>query len=429
MSRSRIHSAVEASGNGSPGMSLTLRITHPVVLGYLGRFEGADRIEKAEESLLIGVLAKQQATLSLDTQIVQEKFAAFEKELGEQFSTFLGERNGILPKSLDRFFGEQGIVASLFSKHFDPTDGRLAKLIENQVGPNSKFAKALDPKNKDGIISLIEKTVRELVESKLDEVLSEFSLEEKDSAISQLNAILSGGLADIKQALGVAQGRKEEAERGHVKGFSFQEELYQYVAQLGNELGDETDFVGNTAARNGKEGDYLITLAETSGAPGLSMVVEVKNRQLPLKKAREELTDAKKNRRAAIGIFIWAKGCEPPEVGDFRMSEDDFYCTADNDDLAAGRPLLFVAAAYKVARMMAVLKTRKDAAGKFDAPQLQGHIEAIVKEIDSLGKMAKKAGSIKKHGEELEEDLLKLHEKLDSRLNQVLNLLSLDEAA
>ncbi len=428
MSASRIHSSHDVRSNGLPGMDLPLRITDPVVLGYLGRFEGADRIEKAEQALKVGVLSMQQATLSLDAQVVQEKFAAFEKELGEQFCAFLGERDGVLPKSLDRFFGERGIVGGLFAKHFDPTDGRLVKLIDNQVGPNSKFARTLDPKNKDGVVALIEKTVRELVESKLDEVLAEFSLDEKDSALSRMNAILAGGLADIKQALGVDQGRTEEAARGHVKGFSFQDDLYHYVAQLGNELEDETDFVANSAARNGKEGDHLITLGETSGAPGLKIVVEAKDRELSLKKAKEELANAKENRGAAIGIFVWAKGCEPVEVGDFRMIDDDFYCTADKDDLHAVRPLLFIQAAYKVARMMAVLKTRKEAAGRFDAAQLQSHVAAIVKEIGSLAKLAKKAGSMKKNGEELEEALLEMHEKLDTTLNQILDLLSLHDA-
>ncbi|TMQ32611.1 MAG: hypothetical protein E6K70_17625 [Planctomycetota bacterium] len=305
----------------------------------------------------------------------------------------------------------------------------MVKLIDNQVGPNSKFAKALDPRNKDGVVALIERTVRELVEGKLEEVLVEFSLDKKDSALSRLKAVLASGLAEIKQALGVEQGRSEEAARGHIKGFCFQDDLYQYVAQLGNELGDETDFVANSAARNGKEGDHLITLGGTSGAPGFKIVVEVKDREFSLKRAKEELVSAKDNRSALMGIFVWAKGCEPVEVGDFRMIDDDFYCTADKDDLHVGRPLLFLQAAYKVARMIAVLKTRKEAAGKFDAAQIQAHVMAVVQEIDSLAKLAKKAGSMKKNGEELEEGLLEMHKKLGTRLNQILDLLTLDEAA
>ena len=54
---------------------------------------------------------------------------------------------------------------------------------------------------------------------------------------------------------------------------------------------------------------------------------------------------------------------------------------------------------------------------------------AVVQEIDSLAKLAKKAGSMKKNGEELEEGLLEMHKKLGTRLNQILDLLTLDEAA
>src|SRR5438132_10847779 len=113
-------------------MDLALRVSDPVVVGFLQRFEGDDRLEKAQEALKVGVIALQQASPTLDTQVVQEKFAAFEKELGEQFSAFLGEGDGVLPKSLEKFFGERGLIAALFTKHFDPTDVRLAKLLDNQ---------------------------------------------------------------------------------------------------------------------------------------------------------------------------------------------------------------------------------------------------------------------------------------------------------
>jgi hypothetical protein len=424
MSRSRINSALHAGGNGMTGMDLALRITNPLVLAYLGRFEGADRIEKAEEALLIGVLSKHQGTLSLDTQVVQEKFAAFKNELREQFSAFLGER-GLLPKTLDGFLGDKGLISQLFGKHFHPTDGQVAKLIDNQVGPNSKFAKAFDPRNKDGVIAQVEKTV----EIRLDKVWSEFSLDKKDSALSRIKAILTGGLAEIKEALGVERGRKEEEARGTRKGIDFQDDLYKLVAKLGEQLGDITEFVANNAVRNGKKGDYLIVLGQTSAAPDLKLVVEVKDSHVSLKKASEELANAKENRGATIGIFVWAKGCEPPEVGDFRMIDGDFYCTADKDDLQAGRALLFLEAAYKVARMMLVLKMRKEVAGEFDAAQVRALVEPVLKEIDSLAKLAKKAGTIKRNGEELEEELVEMHEHLDTQLNQILNLLCLDEAA
>jgi hypothetical protein len=302
-------------------------------------------------------------------------------------------------------------------------------LIDKQIGPSSEFAKALDPKNQDGVIALIESRVRKLVDNKLGELRGEFSLDNEESALSRLKQMLGSGLGDIKQALGVEQGRQEEASRGHVKGFSFQEDLYEHVAELGHQLGDETEFVANTAVRNGRAGDHLITLGECSGAPGLKMVLEAKDRELSMRKATEELACAKENRGAAIGIFVWSKGCEPPEIGDFRMIDEDFYCTADKEELQSGGRLLFLEAAYKIARMMAVLKTRKETAGNFDAAQVTAHVTAILKEIDGLTKLAKKAGSMKKNSEEIEEALQEMYDGLGTRLNQILALLSLDEAA
>jgi hypothetical protein len=76
-------------------------------------------------------------------------------------------------------------LTALFTKHFDPTSGRLAKLLDSRVGPNSRFAKALDPTNKTSVIARIEKTVRHLLDTKLAEVLAEFSLDEKSSAMPE----------------------------------------------------------------------------------------------------------------------------------------------------------------------------------------------------------------------------------------------------
>src|SRR5262249_33147248 len=158
--------------------------------------------------------------------------------------------------------------------------------------------------------------------------------------------------------------RAEEAERGHVKGFDFEKDLYAFVAEVGRQFGDETEFVrGSPGANKCKKGDHLITLGDTSGAPGLRIVVEAKDQEFSAKKATSELQEAKKNREAVSGIFVFAKGCEPVEFGNFKRVDNDFYCTVDKSAIADGSPLLFLWAAYELARVQAVTVIRKEAGG------------------------------------------------------------------
>jgi hypothetical protein len=225
---------------------------------------------------------------------------------------------------------------------------------------------------------LIEATVSGLVETKLNQVLHEFSLDHDGSAMCRLKKMLSDAFGALNHSLGIKMARAEEAERGHVKGLDFESDLYERIAEWGRQLGDDTQLVrGVPGTLKQKLGDHLIILGETTGAPGIRIVVEAKDQHYHFKEALNELQKAKKNREAVCGIFVFAKGCEPPEVGDFRPSGDDFYCTVDKDELHRGGPLLFLWAAYEIARARAVAAIRKEADGQLDLERVQKSIDAL----------------------------------------------------
>jgi hypothetical protein len=273
---------------------------------------------------------------------LKEYVTDFQEEIGSHLQEYFKEGDGVIPRSLDGVFGTKGSFAQTMAGFFDPAAGRVSKLMQTQIGPESTFGRALDPRNKDGILSAIEARVETLVQAKLDEVLAEFSLDTEGSAMSRLKTMLSESLTKLNLHLGVKVATAAEAEKGHVKGMEFEKDLYAPFAVLGRQLGDETELVRGSPGKTGKKtGDFVATLGETSGAPGLALVVEVKNQPTKLKDAISELKTAKENREALVGIFAFAKGSEPDEVGDFRRIGEDFYCTVGKDDLAAGKPLVF----------------------------------------------------------------------------------------
>src|SRR5439155_16568463 len=251
-------------------------VCEPLLVAYFEPYEEPARNAKALEALRIGAGVLQMASPTLDTQIVKDQFAEMQQDFGEALARCFAEKDGLLPKSLNDAFGDKGALSQFFLRYFDPETGRFVRLMDGQIGPSSKFGKLFDPRNKDGVIAVIEDKVKHLVEEKLNEVRAEFSLDEDDSAMSRLKTIIENAFNGLREALGVKIARAEEAERGHVKGFCFEEDLYQVVAKMGRQFGDETELDrGIPGVLKCKTGDYLITLGETTGAPGLRIAVEV----------------------------------------------------------------------------------------------------------------------------------------------------------
>ncbi|MBL8821332.1 MAG: hypothetical protein JNJ77_02005 [Planctomycetia bacterium] len=418
-------------------LDLHLIINDRNILAYLAQFEDEEvQCEKALEAIKVGVIAIQSASPTLDTQVVQAKFAEVETRMKEQMGEFqkkvsddlvryFAENDGVVPRSIDVVFGDKGAITRTFQTYFDPTEGKLSRLMQAQIGPQSTFGKALDPQNKSGVIAMIETRVQELVEAKLNEVLKQFSLDTDGSAMSRLKEMLSDFYAQLNQSLGIKAATEAEAEKGHVKGIVFEEDLYGVFAEAGSQLGDDTELVRGTvgAISRCKKGDYVATLGETSGAPGLRIVVEVKDQSLRLKDAIDELQEAKKNRDAVSGIYVYTRGNEPAEVGDFRRIGEDFYVTVDKAEIATGKQPMFLDCAYKIARALAVAASRKEEAGELDLQQIQDHLDALGAWSDRIADMATKARTIQSSGKLIEQCANDLKLDLDARVAATLKLL------
>jgi hypothetical protein len=406
---------------------LSLDISEPLLVSYFDPFDEPDRSAKAVEALKVGVIALQTARPTLDSQVVRDQFSEMQRDFGQALTRYFAEKDGIVPRSLNDAFGEKGSLSQFFQRYFDPESGRVARLMDGQIGPSSRFARLLDPKNKEGVIAVIEDKVRQLVDAKLNEVLSEFSLDEDGSAMSRLKAMIDTAFNGLRVALNVKAARAEEAERGHVKGINFEEDLYGFVAKMAGQAGDESELVrGTQGTLKCKKGDHLITLGEATGAPGLRIVLEAKDQQYSVKKAAAELLEAKKNRDAVSGIFVFAKGCEPIEFGNFKRIENDYYCTVDKTTMAESGRLLFLEVAYELARLQAVATVRKAAGGKFDLDRVQQQIDGIADCVPRLAEIVTKANTVQNAGKTIEATAKDVKDDIEKRSGHLLALLRLE---
>src|SRR5258708_2863641 len=92
------------------------------------------------------------------------------------------------------------------------------------------------------------------IQTPKEPALLAMAVDKKDSVMFRIHEMLGAKLGDIKEAIGVTKGAQQEAKRGHMKGNSFQEDLYLRLAEWGKQQGDETEFVANTPNRGCKAG-------------------------------------------------------------------------------------------------------------------------------------------------------------------------------
>lgn len=440
---------IKSSENNPPNeLSLQLIVHDNDVIKYLTKYESPEREEKALDALKVGVVAILSASPFLDTKVVEEKFSeiegalktyadAFKNDLGTDLKKYFEKEKGDVPLALSVFFGDQGKLSEYLKRYFDPESGKISSLLKNELGPSSAFAKSLDPANKGSVVSRIEEIVKNKLDETVKNVTEQFSLDKEDSSMSRVKKLFDDKVVEIKNGnekffsdlkthLGMKEIQAEEAKKGTQKGRDFESELYPKVVILGQQLQDSTENVTGSPGKipKSKKGDYVITLGETSGAPGSRLVIEAKKEQkYRLIDAIEEMKEAKENREAASGIFVFAKGYEPIEIGDFRIDGNDFYCTIDESQNEQNKSLIFLEAAYKIARVNIISQIRKEKIGKVDLNAVKENIKQMLEQAKVLSEIITKARTVKSHGEAIENVSSKLKEELEKTIQATLELL------
>ncbi|MBU0693763.1 MAG: hypothetical protein KKC11_03745 [Candidatus Omnitrophica bacterium] len=431
-----------------PELSLKLTVKDENVIKYLISYESPQREDKALEALKVGVIAILSASPSLDTKIVDEKFnqieknlqeysEAFKKSLADELEKYFEKEKGDVPATISSVLGEKGTLSVLLKEYFNAESGKVSLLLQRELGPGSAFAKTLDPNNKESVISKIEQAVNNKLLETTDGLKNQFSLDKDDSGMSRVKKLFEEKVEEIKTAnnsffselrvhLGMQETQAEEAEKGTQKGRDFETILYEKVAVLGQQLQDSTENVTGLIGEipRCKVGDYVITLGDTSGAPGRRVVVEAKKEQnYKLRDAVEELKQAKDNRKSDCGIFVFAKGYEPVEMGDFKIDGNDFLCTVDEAMIDHSQSTIFLEAAYKIARIYIITQTRKEKKGDVDLAIVKENIVKMLKQTELMSELLTKAKTIQTSGEYIEKTAKTIKEELESLIGSTLNLL------
>ena len=229
-----------------------LVVSDAALASFVGQRSADDQAEMVERALRIGLLALQDAGVSLDVDLVRREFEqmvsraqsvsdrAAEALDGVLRSNF-GDEDGRLPRTLERFLGDKGQLRRFVDELFDEgrrdsAIGRMRDLLGRYFdGDASRLGQLLDP-------------------TRLGSPLYQFRAEVADG-FNKLNERLTA----IEAA---AAARAAERSRSSAKGVDYEALLEELLA---GQLRGRGDTLERTAAEAGdvirsRKGDFVITV-------------------------------------------------------------------------------------------------------------------------------------------------------------------------
>lgn len=372
----------------------------------------------------------------------------------------LGPETSTLAQTLDHHL--QPILKLLDPEEAHGVQARIQQLLDNAVeDQRNQVLREFSLDSEDSALSrLLRKVTDENgrftkdVRALVDELAEEFSLDKEDSALSRLvkkvedaqgligksltlddeNSPLSrlkrelqatiDGLtksnADFQQkvleALAKLQAQRETAAKSTLHGLDFEDCLGELLRTEASRLNDVYEAVGTTtgAISHCKTGDFVIALGPDSAAPNARIVWEAKsNKSYDLTGALKELDQARKNRQAQVGVFVFAEDATPDGTEPFARYGNDIVVVWDPEDPASD---LYVRAAYSVARALVIRESHESAESEAAVTAIEEATRAIETQLEHLGDIKTWAETVKNNGEKISERAGKLQKTLGEQV-------------
>ena len=470
-----------ASAASSP-IELVLEVNDPEVLVELRRHDpGGERERYALAALRVGVLALRAANGQVDAAAIREAGHALVGEVRDLMSSratetteriasalmlYLDPQNGVLPQRLQALVREDGELERLLQAHVGGDDSVLARSLAAHLGEGSPLFKLLSPTESNGLRAQLGKTIADALADQRVQILREFSLDSKDSALSRLfsefslddeTSVLSRlsrmlmatseqigksltlddetsalarlrrelfGIIDelvksnvefqaqVREALARLDTRRKHDATTPRHGVTFEERLGALLADEAQRLGDLYSATGDTtgAIKQCKKGDHVIELAPDSAAAHAQIVWEAKEKNgFSLRAALDEIEDARRNRRAQVGVFVFSRRTAPEGVESLQRYGSDVVVVWDADDPASD---VTVRAAYSLARALAVRERRNDRESTALVSEIERAARGIERQVGQLAEIRRWAETVKGHGEKIADRSARAAEQL-----------------
>jgi hypothetical protein len=462
-------------------LTLTLEVVDPEVVAELRRQpEGADRDRYALAALRVGVLALRMAGGQIDVASIREAGHSLIAEVRELLSSRAAEihervaaalthhldaQSGTLPQRLQALLGNRGELERLLRAHVGPDESVLARSLAAHVGEGSPLFRLLTSSDESGLRGQLAAVIEQALTEQRQQILREFSLDQKDSALSRLLSEFSldderstmtrlskmlaaasdqigknltlddenSALARLKrelegtiqrlvrdniefqsqvrEAIARIDTRRKEDALSPRHGLDFEARLGALLAAEAHRCGDVHEATGGQHGliKNCKVGDHVIELGLESAAAHARVVWEAKDKRgMTVRAALDELAEARRNRQAQVGVFVFSKATAPEGLTSLQRHGSDILAAWDSEDASGDVTLR---AAYSLARALAVRERRSE---NDDAAmgQVERAARSVERQLAILDDIHRWAETVKGHGEKIAERSARMREEL-----------------
>jgi len=384
-------------------------------------------------------------------------------ELETVLARYLDGQSSSLARTLSEFVGE----GSPIFKELSPAqaDGVLAKIREAVDGSlateRQHLMRLFSLDDKGSALSRLVAEItgengrlRDDLSRDIDKVRREFSLDQPEGALSRLFGQVQETTADLKRSLSLDEeassmarlrrelldvmcavkqsntefqsevrsklaemsARREESDRSTLHGLDFEEAVGAFLGLQVRGSGDLLEGTGTKAGSKPrcKVGDYVVTLGTESAAEGVRIVFEAKDsKSYDLRAALSETDEARDNRQAQVGVFVFSKPSAPAGVAPLSRFANNIVALWDRDDKSTD-PILV--AAISLARALAVREHLESTLVQADFGSIEDAVRRIAKTADVLSDIVAMAGTVRLNGEKIRNQAETFRGEIDKQL-------------
>ncbi len=318
--------------------------------------------------------------------------------------------NGVLDDQRNRILREFSL---------DNEESALSRLLRRVIEDNGKLGgdvkRVVDGLANEFSLDKPDSALQRLVKTVKDAhglIGKSLTLDDENSALSRLKRELQITIdrlakenadfhKEVRDALTKLQTQRETAARSTLHGHTFEEQFGGLLNAEAAHLNDIYESTGNTTGAIGycKIGDFVTTLGSDTAAPGTRIVWEAKgDKSYDLARALRELDQARKNRQAQVGVFVFSKNAAPDGFEPFARHGDNLVIVWNPEDTSTD---ICVKAAYTVARALVIRESHESTESEAALKAIESAtraIEAQIKHVTdikgSAEKIADRAGKM-----------------------------------
>ena len=195
-------------------LKLCLEISDAEVIAEIEKHpDDSSREKYALSALRLGVLALRQAAGELDATTIRNAAQTMLTDLGQMLShgaadltselssalrQYFDPTTGALPQRIDSLLRNDGELDRALRTHLASENSTIAQTLSAHFGEGSAIRKLLSPTEASGLKAQIENVLGTYLREQREQILQEFSLDHKNSALSRLVEELTSSNGELK---------------------------------------------------------------------------------------------------------------------------------------------------------------------------------------------------------------------------------------